>query len=110
MNNTYIEGARGQASSSLGGTVRIQHRFTGAVQSRGFRYACVKASGKAHVTGYVENQSDGAVVAETQGTAHQQEIFLRRLSAIMPGYGTEWRDRQVFLPLVEDDGPFCVRG
>lgn len=46
-------------------TIRIRHHFTGAVQSRGFRYECVKASGKAHVTGWVENHADGSVVAET---------------------------------------------
>lgn len=90
--------------------MRLRHHFTGAVQSRGFRYSCIKASGKAHVTGHVENQQDGTVVAETQGTSRQQEAFLRRLSAIMPGYGTEWHDRQSSLPLVEDELSFSVRG
>ena len=90
--------------------LRIRHRFTGAVQSRGFRYACVKASGKAHVTGWVENQSDGTVVAETQGSPRQQKAFLRRLAAIMPGFDTDWRDTQQEVPLVDGERSFCVHG
>lgn len=110
MSDTYAKGTDGRAESGSDGPVRLRHHFTGAVQSRGFRYSCVKASGRAHVTGYVENQQDGTVVAETQGTLRQQEAFLRRLSAIMPGYGTEWRDRQSRLPLVEGEDTFSVRG
>lgn len=110
MNSVHVGGAAGRVGSLSDGPVRLQHHFTGAVQSRGFRYACVKASGKAHVTGYVENRPDGTVVAETQGTPRQQEAFLRKLSMLMPGYGMEWQDEQARLPLVEDDGPFSVRG
>ena len=90
--------------------VRLHHHFIGAVQSRGFRYNCVKASGKAHVTGYVENQTDGTVVAETQGTLRQQQAFLDKLSAMMPGYGVEWDDQQSGATLVEDEVSFSVRG
>ena len=109
MNDTYVKGDVAMELSS-DDPVRLRHHFTGAVQSRGFRYSCVKASGKAHVTGYVENQADGTVVAETQGTLRQQEAFLRRLSAIMPGYGAEWHDEQTRLPLVEGEAIFSVRG
>ena len=68
MGGANVEVAAGQPSPGPDGPVRVRHHFTGAVQSRGFRYACVKASGRAHVTGYVQNQPDGTVVAETQGT------------------------------------------
>ena len=89
--------------------MRIRHHFSGAVQSRGFRYACVKASSKAHVTGWVQNQPDGTVVAETQGDQRQQEAFLRRLGALMPGLGTQWHDQQSEVSPIEPDEPFHVR-
>lgn len=89
--------------------VRLRHHFRGAVQSRGFRYACVKSSGKAHVTGWVQNQEDGTVLAETQGTPDQQELFLSKLSALMPGYGTEWEDFRRKITLVDGEDFFCVR-
>lgn len=110
MSDTYAKGGVGKAEPSSDDSVRLRHHFTGAVQSRGFRYSCVKASGKTHVTGYVENQTDGTVVAETQGTPRQQEAFLRRLATIMSGYGTEWHDEQTRLSLVEGEVGFFVRG
>lgn len=88
--------------------LRISHHFTGAVQSRGFRYACVKASGKAHVTGWVQNQPDGTVRAETQGNQRQQDAFIKRLSALMPGFGTEWHDDTETIDCVDDEQVFCV--
>lgn len=88
--------------------VRLRHHFTGSVQSRGFRYSCVKASGKAHVTGWAENQTDGSVIAETQGNPHQQEAFLKRLSVIMPGFGSAWFDRCSEIPVIQEEESFCA--
>lgn len=110
MSNSNAKGIDGRAESCCNDPVRLRHHFTGAVQSRGFRYSCVKASGKAHVTGYVENQQDGTVVAETQGAPRQQEAFLRRLATIMSGYSSEWHDEQTRLSLVEGEVGFFVRG
>ena len=109
MSRVSFGGAEGRAVLESDGSLRVRHHFAGAVQSRGFRYACVKASGKAHVTGYVENQPDGTVVAETQGNPQQQQAFLERLSMLMKGYGTEWHDAQVAIPPIEGEGTFCVR-
>ena len=45
--------------------------FTGYVQGVGFRYRAYYAATSAGVTGWVENQDDGSVILEIQGTQSQ---------------------------------------
>ena len=68
----------------------------------------MKASGKAHVTGWVQNQRDGTVDAETQGSPKQQEQFLKRLATLMPGYDSDWHDDRQIIDPIDGEQAFCV--
>lgn len=69
---------------------RMRYRFIGHVQHRGFRYACVTCARKEHMTGWVRNERNGIVTAEAQGTPQAHLAFIRRLSALVPGFGNDW--------------------
>ena len=89
---------------------RIRYRFIGHVQSRGFRFACVSCAQKEGVTGWVRNERDGTVTAEVQGSAPAQLAFVKRLSALVTGFGSSWSigtERRV--DIVADEKSFGVR-
>ena len=89
---------------------RIRYRFVGKVQHRGFRYACVMCAERSGVLGWVRNERDGAVTAEAQGTARAQLDFVRRVTALVAGYGDGWSiAREDAVELVEGETRFGVR-
>jgi acylphosphatase len=51
--------------------IRQRMTFTGDVQGVGFRYRAKYAAQELGVTGWVENEWDGSVVMEAQGTKEQ---------------------------------------
>lgn len=62
------------------------------------------------MTGWVRNERNGTVTAEVQGTVAGQLAFIRRLSALVPGFGNDWSvgtERRI--PIVEDESGFSVR-
>ncbi|MBQ4396485.1 MAG: acylphosphatase [Clostridia bacterium] len=51
--------------------LRKQIRFYGKVQAVGFRFKAQQAARKNGVTGWVQNEDDGSVTMEIQGTERQ---------------------------------------
>ncbi len=89
---------------------RIRYRFLGRVQHRGFRFACVMAAERAGVTGWVRNERNGTVTAEAQGTKSAQLAFVRRLTQIVPGFGSDWSvGHERSIDLVAGERSFNVR-
>lgn len=91
-------------------TERVRYHFIGHVQHRGFRFACVSCAEREHMTGWVRNERNGTVTAEVQGSAEAQLAFVRRLSALVPGFGNDWsvgRERRI--DVVADEKHFHVR-
>ncbi len=89
---------------------RVRYRFLGHVQHRGFRYACVVCAEREHMTGWVRNERNGTVTAEVQGPMKGQLGFIRRLSAMVSGFGNDWSvgtERRI--DLVDDEQNFSVR-
>ena len=61
------------------GTVRRHYTITGQVQGVGFRYRARYAAQALDLTGWVENEDDGSVTLEVQGT---EEKFLQLFAMI----------------------------
>jgi len=89
---------------------RLRYRFLGHVQHRGFRYACVSCAEKAGLVGWVRNEADGTVTAEAQGDKSDQLAFIRRLTALVPGFGNDWTvAAEERIPTTEGETRFGVR-
>ena len=57
--------------------IRKRIRVYGDVQGVGFRYRAEHAAGLAGATGWVQNEQDGSVLMEIQGTEKQiDEVFV----------------------------------
>lgn len=61
------------------GLIRRRYIFSGEVQGVGFRYCARVFAEELGVTGWVENQWDGTVVMEAQGTWEQLYRLIREL-------------------------------
>ncbi len=61
--------------------VRRHLRFTGKVQSVGFRFTAQSWAEQRGLTGWVTNLSDGDVELEVQGTPEQIDAFLGDVAA-----------------------------
>lgn len=61
------------------GMIRRRYTFSGEVQGVGFRYRARVFAEELGITGWVENQWDGTVVMEVQGTWEQLYRLLRAL-------------------------------
>ncbi len=89
--------------------VRCRYFFYGEVQGVGFRYRAKYAAELLDLTGWVENQWDGSVIAEVQGP---KEMVLRWIPTITAG--SHWihieRMEHRELPLRPDESGFRVRG
>lgn len=89
---------------------RVRYRFIGHVQHRGFRFACITCARKEHMTGWVRNERDGTVTAEAQGTPQAHLAFIRRLSALVPGFGDDWSvGTEKTVPAVDGETDFGLR-
>lgn len=88
--------------------VRRAYRFTGWVQGVGFRWRARTAADALGVTGCVENDSDGSVYLEAQGTPAALDSLL---AALYRGpYIQIDRVETRPLPLVNGERGFAVRG
>lgn len=87
--------------------IRRRCRFIGYVQGVGFRYEALVLAGQLKLAGWVQNESDGSVLAELQGPAADVRQFLQAIRAV-PRF--EITDLQVeeLTPRPEDDN-FRVR-
>ncbi|MGN1022930.1 MAG: acylphosphatase [Lachnospiraceae bacterium] len=99
------DGAEDQAPE---GTIREKITFFGRVQGVGFRYRAVYAARDLGCTGWVENEPDGTVDMEAQGTPEAIDALIREISS---GNWIEvtntLRERIPVLPAERD---FRVRG
>ena len=88
-------------------TVRMRLVFTGEVQGVGFRWRARQAAEEYGITGWVQNEDDGSVVMEAQGT---QDMIRRMIASIQKGTWVEIRHiRSSFIPLEEHEYYFRVR-
>lgn len=62
--------------------VRRRFRFHGRVQGVGFRYEACLIAGELSLTGWVRNESDGTVTAETQGPEASVLEFARVMESV----------------------------
>ena len=60
------------------GTVRRRYSIEGQVQGVGFRYRARYAAQSLGLTGWVENEDDGSVTLEVQGSDYIQITSLRQ--------------------------------
>lgn len=88
--------------------IRQQITFYGRVQGVGFRYRAYYAASHLGLTGWVENERDGSVVMEIQGT---QEQIDQMILMIQGGSYINIEDIKVKkMPLKEDERNFRVTG
>lgn len=59
---------------------RFRIRFHGRVQGVGFRYTAYHIAQSLGLTGWVENEYDGTVLCEVQGTGADIDMFLGKLN------------------------------
>lgn len=89
--------------------IRRHYRFSGRVQGVGFRYRAQYAAQHLGLTGWVENNWDGTVELEAQGSEEAVGRLVPTLTAT-----SRWimiDEMQVHaVPLVEGERSFRVRG
>ena len=87
--------------------VRKRMVFRGQVQGVGFRWHARFSASALGLTGWVENQYDGSVIMEVQGTDEEIYSMLQELGS---GRFIDIQDMEVTtIPLVEDERKFSVR-
>lgn len=59
---------------------RLRIRFHGRVQGVGFRYTAYHLAQSLSLTGWVENEYDGTVLCEVQGSGADIDMFLGKLN------------------------------
>jgi acylphosphatase len=67
----------------------VQHErvfFSGHVQGVGFRYTTLQIAREFEVAGFVENLTDGRVLAEIEGPAGEIDSFIAAVEERMHGY------------------------
>ncbi len=81
--------------------------FKGHVQGVGFRYRANYAAQGLGITGFVQNEWDGSVLMEAQGS---EEAINRLLIMINQGsyISIDWID-STDIPVIEDERSFYVR-
>lgn len=63
-------------------SVRMRYCFSGDVQGVGFRYEAKLLADRLDLKGWVQNESDGTVLAEIEGPESYIDEFLRVMQAI----------------------------
>ena len=99
-----VNSRRGQ---SMEDKIREEIHFYGRVQAVGFRYKMYHLAEKYGVTGWVQNEYDGSVLAQAQGTQAQIDIVLQALSSDRYIVIDELRRRRI--PLEEEERRFGIR-
>ena len=88
--------------------VRRHIYFSGRVQGVGFRYRAVQAAIDYHLTGWVQNLSDGRVEMEVQG---EEETITTMISRLRAGTFVAIDSMtQAEVPLREDEREFRITG
>lgn len=87
--------------------IRKHFVIYGNVQGVGFRYRAKYAASGARVTGFVQNEWDGTVVMELQGTESQINQVLRTINS-SPYISIEGIDSEQ-IPVEEGESGFHVR-
>lgn len=86
---------------------RLKIRITGRVQGVGYRFFAQRSACTLGIKGYVENEADGSVVIEAEGSPAQLAQFLSSVER-----GPQWAHVQEVdkeeLP-VKNDEQFTVR-
>lgn len=88
--------------------IRKHIKFHGSVQGVGFRYSAYYSAVNLGLTGWVENEWDGSVEMEVQGTETQIQKLLMILEN-RPFIFIESMEEGL-VPLVEGEHKFKVRG
>lgn len=87
--------------------IRKRLRFTGDVQGVGFRWRARHAAAEAGVTGWVQNEWDGSVTMELQGSEAQIDRVLQSMDRSL--YIRVAQIEQQRLPLQPEERGFAVR-
>ena len=88
--------------------IRLQLRYTGWVQGVGFRYRATYAARRMDCTGWVENEPDGSVSMEIQGT---REAIDQVILAIERGTYVRIENMRCHeIPVESGESGFGVRG
>ena len=89
--------------------IRRRYRFYGQVQGVGFRYRARYAAQLLGVTGWAENEWDGTVTMEAQGTEAQLDRMVPTITA-----GSRWieiqRTEVTRIPVKKGEYGFGTRG
>ena len=88
--------------------IRQRMTFTGDVQGVGFRYRAKYAAQELGVTGWVENEWDGSVVMEAQGTQEDLDDLISSITRGRFVYVDEVKYKDI--PLENGEYGFHVRG
>ena len=86
---------------------RKQVRYSGRVQGVGFRATCRHIATGFAVTGWVQNEPDGTVLLEAQGTNEEVERFLIEVGRVL-GRNIE-NEFKLDIPAIPNEGGFVIR-
>ncbi|TWU47760.1 acylphosphatase [Rubripirellula reticaptiva] len=87
---------------------RVHVQFTGHVQGVGFRMTVVEQSVNLAVHGFVQNEPDGSVTLDAEGSPADLKELIRRIKSAMSGKidGVSVDDRE---PLGKSVGGIMIR-
>ena len=87
---------------------RVMIKAIGRVQGVGFRWFVKQTAERYRLTGWVENQWDGSVWMEVQGSSEVLMLFLQSIQHKHP-YARVDSVASRDLPLLEDEKAFYIR-
>ena len=87
---------------------RLWIRFKGRVQGVGFRYTAAHIAQSLGLTGWVENEYDGTVLCEVQGSGEDIDMFLGKLNNSRYIYIEDMDIKE--LAVDENERGFGIRG
>ena len=85
--------------------IRRRIRFKGYVQGVGFRWRANQAANAVGATGWVQNESDGSVLMEIQGSAEQIDMVIQTIRRYIYVDDIEMKN----IPVDEDERSFHVK-
>ena len=88
---------------------RVMIKAMGRVQGVGFRWFVKQAAKRYQITGWVENQWDGSVWMEVQGSSKVLMLFLQAIQHEHPYARVDSITSQDQL-VIEDEKTFYIRG
>ena len=85
--------------------IRRRIRFKGYVQGVGFRWRANQAANAVGATGWVQNESDGSVLMEIQGSVEQIDMVIQTIRRYIYVDDIEMKN----IPVDEDERSFHVK-